>query len=85
MASETLVIASDITGYREAAGGHATLFHPGDAHSLELAVESALREESEERTRSAREHSEHWSMTKLMDEYDGRYELARQRFRGPVA
>jgi phosphatidylinositol alpha-mannosyltransferase len=85
MASETLVIASDITGYREAAGGHATLFHPGDAHSLELAVESALREESEERTRSAREYSEHWSMTKLMDEYDGRYELARQRFRGPVA
>ena len=38
MASETLVVASDITGYREAAGGHATLFHPGDAQSLELAI-----------------------------------------------
>jgi phosphatidylinositol alpha-mannosyltransferase len=85
MASETLVVASDITGYREAAGGHATLFHPGDAHSLELAVESALREDSEERTRSAREYSDRWSMAKLMDEYELRYELARQRFRGPVA
>jgi len=85
MASETLVIASDITGYREAAGGHATLFHPGDAHSLELAVESALRDETPERTESARAYGEKWSMTKLMDEYETRYELARQRFHGPVA
>jgi len=85
MASETLVVASDITGYREAAGGHATLFHPGDARSLELAVESALREETEERTESARAYRENWSMTKLMDEYEPRYELAQKRFRGPVA
>jgi phosphatidyl-myo-inositol alpha-mannosyltransferase len=85
MASETLVIASDISGYREAAGGHATLFHPGDARSLELAVESALREENEERTESARRYAEDWSMARLMDEYESRYELARQRFRGPVA
>lgn len=85
MASETLVIASDITGYREAAGGHATLFHPGDARSLEQAVERALREESEESTHLARAYSENWSMTRLMDEYDSRYELARRRFHGPVA
>jgi phosphatidyl-myo-inositol alpha-mannosyltransferase len=85
MASETLVVASDITGYREAAGGHATLFHPGDARSLELAVESALREESEERTEAARRYAENWSMSKLMDEYAPRYELARQRFQRPVA
>jgi phosphatidyl-myo-inositol alpha-mannosyltransferase len=85
MASETLVVASDITGYREAAGGHATLFHPGDAHSLELALESALRDESPERTESARLYAENWSMTKLMDEYETRYELAQRRFRGPVA
>jgi phosphatidylinositol alpha-mannosyltransferase len=85
MASETLVVASDITGYREAAGGHATLFHPGDAHSLELAVESALRDESPERTESARRYGENWSMTKLMDEYETRYELAQQRFQSPVA
>jgi phosphatidyl-myo-inositol alpha-mannosyltransferase len=85
MASETLVVASDITGYREAAGGHATLFHPGDARSLELAVESALRDESPEGTESARLYGEDWSMTNLMDEYETHYELARQRFQGPVA
>jgi phosphatidylinositol alpha-mannosyltransferase len=85
MASETLVVASDIAGYREAAGGHATLFHPGDARALELALESALEEETSERIESARQYAENWSMTKLMDEYDSRYELARQRFQGPVA
>ncbi len=85
MASETLVVASDINGYREAAGGHATLFHPGDAHSLELAVESALGEESPKRTEAARRYGENWSMAKLMDEYETRYELARQRFTSPVA
>jgi phosphatidylinositol alpha-mannosyltransferase len=85
MASETLVVASDITGYREAAGGHATLFHPGDARALEGAVESALREESPKATESARAYAENWSMKKLMDEYESRYELARQRFQGPVA
>jgi phosphatidylinositol alpha-mannosyltransferase len=85
MASETLVVASDITGYREAAGGHATLFQPGDARDLERAIESALRDESDERTQSARAYGENWSMTKLMDEYDTRYELARQRFQRPVA
>jgi phosphatidyl-myo-inositol alpha-mannosyltransferase len=85
MASETLVVASDITGYRDAAGGHATLFHPGDARSLELALESALRDDSPERTELARAYAENWSMTTLMDEYDARYELAQQRFEGPVA
>jgi phosphatidylinositol alpha-mannosyltransferase len=85
MSSETLVVASDINGYREAAGGHATLFHPGDARSLEVAIEAALRDESEERTAAAREYAENWSMSKLVDEYEARYELARQRFGHPVA
>jgi phosphatidylinositol alpha-mannosyltransferase len=85
MASETLVIASDITGYREAAGGHATLFHPGDAQSLELAIQGALGDDGEERRESARRYSENWSMTTLVNEYDALYELARQRFDGPVA
>jgi hypothetical protein len=52
---------------------------------LELAIESALREESPERTESARHYGENWSMTTLMDEYETRYELARQRFQSPVA
>jgi phosphatidylinositol alpha-mannosyltransferase len=85
MASETLVVASDINGYREAAGGHATLFHPGDARSLEVAIETALRDESEERTAVARAYAENWSMSKLVNEYETRYELARQRFGHPVA
>jgi phosphatidylinositol alpha-mannosyltransferase len=84
MASETLVVASDINGYREAAGAHATLFHPGDARALELAIETALRDESEERTAAARAYAENWSMSKLIDEYEPRYELARQRFGHPV-
>ncbi len=55
MASETLVVASDIDGYREAAGGHATLFHPGDAPLLEHAVaERARRRERRGHRRGAR-------------------------------
>ncbi|HTT59897.1 MAG TPA: glycosyltransferase family 4 protein [Acidimicrobiales bacterium] len=85
MASETLVVASDIHGYREAAGGHANLFHPGDARALEQAIELALAEESEQRIQSARAYAEDWSMTKLVEEYETRYERARERFEHPVA
>ena len=86
MASETLVVASDIDGYREAAGGHATLFHPGDARSLERPSESALRDETSRASPVGASYAEDWSMTKLMDEYETRYELARQRFADhPVA
>jgi phosphatidylinositol alpha-mannosyltransferase len=80
MASETLVVASDIDGYRDAAKDHATLFHPGDASSLERAVLDALAGESDEKIASARAYAENWSMAKLMDDYETRYEIARQRF-----
>ncbi len=80
MASETLVVASDIDGYRDAAGKHATLFHPGDAGSLERAVLDALAGESDETIAHARAYAEGWSMSRLMDEYESRYDLARQRF-----
>jgi phosphatidylinositol alpha-mannosyltransferase len=80
MASETLVVASDIDGYREAANAHATLFRPGDAASLETAVLAALLGESEETIAAARAYAERWSMARLMDEYETRYELARRRF-----
>ncbi|HWD95395.1 MAG TPA: glycosyltransferase family 4 protein [Acidimicrobiales bacterium] len=80
MASETLVVASDIEGYRGAANGYATLFHPGDASSLERAVLEALTGETEEKIAAARAYAQNWSMVKLMDEYETRYELARQRF-----
>ena len=80
MASETSVVASDIDGYREAAGGHAQLFAPGDADDLERAIEVALASETPERIATARAHAEHWSMRRLMDEYELVYEQAREHF-----
>jgi phosphatidylinositol alpha-mannosyltransferase len=80
MASETLVVASDIDGYRAAAADHAILFHPGDASSLERAVLYALEGESDQKIAAARSYAQNWSMAKLMDEYEKRYELARRRF-----
>ena len=35
--------------------------------------------------KAARAYAENWSMSKLVDEYETRYELARQRFGHPVA
>jgi phosphatidyl-myo-inositol alpha-mannosyltransferase len=42
MAARTTVVASDIDGYRDAAGGHAVLVPPGDARSLAAALTEAL-------------------------------------------
>jgi phosphatidylinositol alpha-mannosyltransferase len=78
MASETPVVASDIDGYREAAGGHATLFSPGDDDQLERAIVQALAGESPETIRAAREHAQRWSMSSLMDRYEVLYERARR-------
>jgi len=69
MASETGVVASDIEGYREAAGPHATLFRAGDATDLERAVIEALADESATRVARAREHAQAWSMSRLVDAY----------------
>jgi phosphatidyl-myo-inositol alpha-mannosyltransferase len=80
MASETLVVASDLEGYREAAGGHATLFVPGDATSLEAAITRAFTSESDAGIERARHHAEAWSMARLMDAYDERYDAALERF-----
>ncbi len=42
MAAGTVVVASDIDGYREAAGGHAVLASPGEGQSLATALTGAL-------------------------------------------
>jgi len=42
MAARTVVVASDIDGYREAAGGLAVLAPPGDAAGLTVALEGVL-------------------------------------------
>jgi phosphatidylinositol alpha-mannosyltransferase len=80
MASETLVVASDIDGYREAASTHATLFAPGDAASLERAIEMALAGENVTSIDEARRYAERWSMKTLMDEYEECYLAAMGRF-----
>jgi phosphatidylinositol alpha-mannosyltransferase len=80
MASETVVVASDIDGYRDAAGGHATLFTPGNAPSLQRAIIDALQGESEKNVAAARSYAERWSMSSLMDAYEERYEKAIKHF-----
>ncbi len=80
MASETVVVASDITGYRDAAGGHATLFVPGDAASLEHAITASLAGATERGLEAARRYAEGWSMSNLMDEYEARYDVAMRSF-----
>jgi len=42
MAARTVVVASDIPGYRDAAGGHAVLVPPGDARALAATLGSVL-------------------------------------------
>ncbi len=81
MASEVPLVASDIEGYREAAGGHAVLVAPGDATALEQGIARAL-ERGADAVRNARDHAAAWSMGRLMDDYERRYELARRRFEG---
>ncbi len=78
MASEALVVASDIPGYREAAGGHAELFEPANPLQLERAIEHALASETSDRIGDARAHAEHWSMRQLVSEYETRYDVARR-------
>jgi len=80
-ASETMVVSSDIDGYREAASGHATLFNPGDAASMQEAISRALKDEDPAKIGAARRYAERWSMDALMDAYDEHYEQAIQRFR----
>jgi len=81
MASETMVVASDIVGYREAAGTHAVLFEPGDALDLEHAIVRAIDDEDASRVAGARDYAEHWSMKRLVDAYLVLYEDAASRFK----
>jgi phosphatidylinositol alpha-mannosyltransferase len=82
MASELSVVASDIAGYREAAGGHAVLVAPNDDGALERAIATALEREDGASIEAARTHAQRWSMSHLVQEYEQLYERARQRFDG---
>jgi len=80
MASETSVVASDIDGYRDAAGSFATLFEPGSPSALEQAITRALSSETTESIAAARNHAENWSMSRLIDQYETLYSEATLRF-----
>jgi phosphatidylinositol alpha-mannosyltransferase len=96
MASRTVVVASDIDGYRQAAGGHAVLVPPDDPEALADAVSDVLGGrralsptgvvgDSGARDRwldAAAAHADRWSMTGLAAWYDRLYRLAMVGDRG---
>ncbi len=95
MAARAVVVASDIDGYREAAGGHAVLLPPGDVDALADALAGVLAPRGAgeghpvagtepERTGpgspawldDAWAWASHWSMGRLAEWYESRYETA---------
>jgi phosphatidyl-myo-inositol alpha-mannosyltransferase len=81
MAARCAVVASDIDGYRDAAGAHARLVPPGDPDALAAALDDALAEAAAGTGSSspgaldeARAHAERWSMSRLAERYEQIYE-----------
>ena len=81
MAARTAVVASDIGGYREATGGHATLVAPGDAGVLADALRTAIERPATDRALdAARAHAERWSVHALVERYLALYARAAATF-----
>lgn len=83
MAARCAVLASDIEGYREAAGGHAELVPPGDVGAWRRALHETLGAVGPATGRSAPAaldaafaHAERWSMDRLAEAYETRYRRA---------
>jgi phosphatidyl-myo-inositol alpha-mannosyltransferase len=83
MAAGCVVVASDIDGYRQAAGGRAELVPPADAHALAETLRKALVDAAAGTGRSApeakdeaREHARAWSMDTLAERYVELYRRA---------
>jgi phosphatidylinositol alpha-mannosyltransferase len=87
MAAHTPVVASDIDGYRQAAGDDAVLVPPGDPLALAAALLSALApalsapdsdpgDPRSERLDSASDRAERWSMARLAEAYEQVYRQA---------
>lgn len=86
MAAGAAVVASDIPGYRDAAGGHARLVPPNDASALAAALDRSLREGLAPGARQqAADHAAGWSMTRLAERYEELYGRAAAMHGGIVA
>jgi phosphatidylinositol alpha-mannosyltransferase len=79
MAARTVAVASDIPGYREAAGGHAVLVPPGDDRALAETLARVLSSGANGPggdgpwLDAAAEWASHWSMDRLAGWYEHRY------------
>jgi phosphatidylinositol alpha-mannosyltransferase len=83
MAARCAVVASDLQGYRSAAGGHAALFPPGDVTALSRTLGVALADAAEgsgqssvDALKAAEAHAQGWSMESLAERYVEVYERA---------
>ena len=86
MAAATPVIASDIPGYRDAAGGCARLVRPGDASALADALGEALGPADDPETRRRQQvradgaaRAREWSMDRLAERYEALYRDVTER------
>ncbi|HVB93176.1 MAG TPA: glycosyltransferase family 4 protein [Acidimicrobiales bacterium] len=90
MAANTLVVASDIDGYRDVAGGDAVLVPPGDARALARALASILApgegggdagrgDPGPARLAAASARAQEWSMNRLAERYETLYRSAAVR------
>ena len=83
LAAGCAVVASDLDGYRAAAGGHAALVAPGDVDAWARAIGVALADAGEssglsspEAHKAGVEHARGWSMDTLAERYVDIYRRA---------
>lgn len=92
MAAGCAVVASDIPGYRAAAGGHAALVAPGEPEALAVALADEVARHASgpaaappgtdgarllpAHLQAARRHAEEWSMDRLAKRYVALYRRA---------
>jgi phosphatidylinositol alpha-mannosyltransferase len=83
LAAGCAVVASDLEGYRAAAGGHATLVPPHDVEALARALGVAIADavegsgqSSPEARKASIEYARTWSMDTLAERYVDVYERA---------
>ena len=73
MAARCAVVASDLEGYRAAAGGHAALVPPGDVGALARALDAELARGGTAAAGTARDAARRYAQGWSMDTLAGRY------------